>query len=62
MKDNLEQQNLDAYEAEAGYTLEFPDPQLAIDVNRKNVLDDFSEQETRVLELLMQEGYFECGD
>lgn len=62
VKDNLEQQNLDAHEAEAGYTLEFPDPKLAIDVNRKNVLDDFSEQETRVLELLMQEGYFECED
>ena len=40
-------------------------PQLAIDVNRETILDDFTqimlEREALVLELLIQEGYFECG-
>ncbi len=48
-----------------GFTLEFLKPQLAIDVNRGTILDDFTqvmlERETLVLELLIQEGYFECG-
>lgn len=65
VKEDLEQQNLDKYEAEAGFTLEFLEPQLAIDVNRKTILDDFNqamlEREALVLELLIQEGYFECG-
>lgn len=64
VKEDLEQQNLDKYEAEAGFTLEFLEPQLAIDVNRKTMLDDFNramlEREALVLELLIQEGYFEC--
>lgn len=63
MKENLEQQNLDEYEADEGFTLEFLKPQLALAVNRKNTLDDFNkvmlEREERVLELLIQEGYFE---
>lgn len=56
-------QNLDKYEAEEGFTLEYLEPQLAIDVNRKTILDDFSqamlEREALVLELLIKEGYFE---
>lgn len=63
VKENLEQQNLDEYEADEGFTLEFLKPQLALAVNRKNTLDDFNkvmlEREERVLELLIQEGYFE---
>ena len=52
------------YEAEEGFTLKFLKPQLAIDVNRETKLDDFTqvmlEREALVLELLIQEGYFEC--
>ena len=63
VKETIEQQNLDEYEADEGFTLKFLNPQLAIDTNRKNVLDDFNqvmlEREARVLELLIQEGYFE---
>lgn len=65
VKEDLEQQNLDEYEADEGFTLEFLEPQLAIDVNRKTILDDFTqvmlEREALVLELLIQEGYFKCG-
>lgn len=54
---------MDKYEAEEGFTLEYLEPQLAIDVNRKTILDDFSqamlEREALVLELLIKEGYFE---
>ena len=52
-------------EADEGFTLKFLEPQLAINVNRKTILDDFTqvmlEREALVLELLIQEGYFECG-
>ena len=62
MEEDLEQQNLDNYEADEGFTLEFLEPQLAIKVNRTTILDDFSqimlEREALVLELLIQEGYF----
>lgn len=62
VKENLERQNLDKYEEEEGFTLDFVDPQLAIDVNRENALDDLDpvmlEREARVLELLIQERYF----
>lgn len=65
VKEETEQQNLDKYEADEGFTLEFPEPQLAIDVNRKTILDNFAqvmlEREALVLELLIQEGYFESG-
>ncbi len=66
VKENLEQQNLDKYEADEGFTLEFVDPQLAIEANRENAMDDLDqvmlEREALVLELLIQEGYFECGE
>ena len=65
VKEDIKQQNLDKYEADEGFTLEFLEPQLAIDVNRETILDDFTqvmlEREALVLELLIQEGYFECG-
>lgn len=54
-----------AYAAEEGVTLEFPEPHLAIDINRETIPNDFTqimlEREALVLELLIQEGYFECG-
>ena len=41
------------------------EPQPAINVNRETILDNFTqvmlEREALVLELLIQEGYFECG-
>ena len=56
---------MDKYEADEGFTLEFLEPHLAIDVNKETILDDFtqvmSEREALVLGLLIQEGYFECG-
>lgn len=62
VEEDLEQQSLDNYEADEGFTLEFLEPQLAIKVNRTTILDDFSqimlEREALVLELLIQEGYF----
>ena len=65
VKEDLEQQNLDEYEADEGFTLEFLEPQSAIAVNRATMLDDFNqvmlEREALVLELLIREGYFECG-
>lgn len=62
--DDIEQQNLDKYEADESFTFEFLKPQLAIDVNRETILDFTQimlEREALVLELLIQEGYFECG-
>ena len=62
VNEDKKQQNLDRYEADEDFTLEFLEPRLAIDTNRKNVLDDYRnvmwEQEAMVLELLIQEGYF----
>lgn len=62
VKEAAVRQNLDEYEADEGFTLKFVEPQLAIHTNRTNVLDDFNqvmlEREARVLELLIQEGYF----
>lgn len=62
VKEDMKQQNPNTYEAEEGFTLEFLEPQHAIDVNRKTIVDDFSqtmlEREALVLELLIQEGYF----
>lgn len=63
VKEDIERQNLDKYEADEGFTLAFPEPQHAIAVNRETILDDFTqvmlEREALVLELLIQEGYFE---
>ena len=62
VEEKTEQQNLDEYEAEEGFTLQFVNPQLAIDTNRRGISDEIfqvmMEREARVLELLMNEGYF----
>lgn len=53
-------QSLDEYEAEAGFTLEFVEPRIAIAVNRTHDHGDTDqlmlEREARVLECLMAEG------
>ena len=61
-----ESQDLDDYEAEEKFTLEFVDPRQAIVVNRyashgpKN--QNMLEREARVLECLLSEGYFSDGE
>lgn len=61
-KGEIGAQNLDAYEAEAGFTFVFIDPQTAIKANRECKVEDFAklmvEREARVLEMLIDEGYF----
>lgn len=57
---------MDTYEAaDEGFTLTFVEPRHVIGVNRETILDDFTqvmlEREALVLELLIQEGYFEYG-
>lgn len=40
VKKDIGQQNLDKYEADEGFTLEFLKPQFAIDVNRETIWRD----------------------
>lgn len=55
-------QELDGYEAEESYALEYVDPAVVIGKNRRAVPGEFNrimfEREARVLELLMSEGLF----
>lgn len=55
-------QKLDGYEAKERYTLEWVDPRLAIEKNRSVKECPYNrmmfEREARVLELLLDEGYF----
>ena len=55
-------QELDDYEAEAGFTLEWVEPDHAIAVNRSGntalLVRYTREREARVLEMLKEEGYF----
>lgn len=55
-------QRLDDYEAEAEFTLEFVDPAFAIHINRDMPRDYWNSvmlgREARVLEMLVNEGYF----
>lgn len=58
----LKMQDLDDYEADESFTLEWMDPETVILINR-NVShgpkdQNMLEREARVLEILMQEGYF----
>jgi 8-oxo-dGTP pyrophosphatase MutT (NUDIX family) len=56
-------QELDDYEAEETYTLEYVEPDVAIRKNRHVVQSPYNpimfEREARVLELLIAEGFFE---
>jgi 8-oxo-dGTP pyrophosphatase MutT (NUDIX family) len=62
VEDGLDPQRLDDYEAEERFTLEFVEPLHAIRTNRRgnHVLKSpvMLEREARVLEFLMEEGYF----
>ncbi len=61
VEDEVSPQNLDSYEAEESYQLEFIDPLVAIERNRAvrdPSLIEMLEREALVLELLMKEGYF----
>ncbi len=61
-EDTVGSQHLDNYEAEERFTLEFVDPREAIKVNRRpshgGKNQNMLEREARVLELLLEEGYF----
>lgn len=56
-------QDLDDYEAEAGYEPKWVEPEYAIRVQRTGNLDVYvryiREREARILEMLMAEGYFD---
>lgn len=60
-KENIGETNLDDYESEEGFTLEFVKPEFAIEKNRNGNYDLMPlmlEREARVLELLIEKGYF----
>lgn len=65
-QDTIYPQHLDEGEAKQGFTLEFVDPAQAIATNRKPQHGPFEEamqeRECRILELLVEEGYFASGD
>ena len=62
-EEKIAEQKLDAYESDEKFTLEFVEPNKAIDINRneehgpkdKNMI----EREAKVLEILIKEGYFD---
>lgn len=62
VEESVRSQNLDDYEAEEGFRLEYVEPDRAIHINRTvshGPKDQMMlEREARVLELLKQEGYF----
>lgn len=62
-KDDAVSQNLQGYEAEEGYELVYVDPRVAIEKNRHLGKTPYSptmfEREARVLEMLIEEGYFD---
>lgn len=61
--DQSAEQDLDDYEAEAGYEPVWVEPEQAIKVQRSGTLDIsvryIREREARILEMLMDEGYFD---
>lgn len=63
VEDHVETQNLDDYEADEKFTLEYVDPDRAIFINRNMNHDpdnqNMLEREARVLEILKKEGYFD---
>ncbi len=60
--ERLVSQQLDDYEAEESYRLEMVLPSVAIEANRKDIKSPYDytmfEREARVLEMLMEEGFF----
>ena len=67
VEEGIQAQNLDDYEAEEQFTLEYVEPDKAILANRKVICGPNGqpmrnlelEREARVLELLQEEGYFD---
>ena len=63
VSDQAVSQELEDYEASAGFTLEYVDPKAVIEQNRRVMANPFEqpmfEREARVLELLLAEGYFD---
>ena len=61
-KENVGETNLDDYESEEGFTLEFIKPEEAIKKNQNCNYEDkmplMLKREARVLELLIEKGYF----
>ena len=60
-KEDIGSTNLDDYESEEGFTLEFVKPEFAIEKNRNgnyDLMPFMLEREARVLELLIEKGYF----
>ena len=62
VEENVRLQNLDGYEAEEKFTLEYVQPHKAILANRNKKHDSIdkimNERDAKVLELLIKEGYF----
>ena len=62
VEESIHPQNLDSYEAEEKFTLEYVQPDKAILANRKNKQSSpdkiMNERDAKVLELLIKEGYF----
>ncbi len=63
VQEHVTAQRLDDYEAQEDYTLEYVDPKMAIMKNRNAANSPYNrimfEREARVLELLMDEGWFD---
>ena len=63
VEDHVINQKLDDYEDDERFTLELVDPRFAIKANRKSDRDpkkkDMLEREAKVLEMLIEEGYFQ---
>ncbi|MCR5349245.1 MAG: NUDIX domain-containing protein [Bacilli bacterium] len=63
VEDKVIEQRLDDYEGYERFTLELVDPKVAINANRNNGHDPkrkaMLEREAKVLEMLIEEGYFE---
>lgn len=62
VEENASSQDLDDYEAEESFTLEYVEPETAIAANRKPDHgpkdENMIEREAKVLEMLINEGYF----
>ena len=63
VEENLKSQNLDDYESDEKFTLEWIEPEKAISINRNiehgNKNQNMIEREAKVLEILIKEGYFD---
>jgi len=62
VEDEIHNQKLESYEEDEEFTLEYIDPIFAIKTNRSKISgpkdQNMLEREARVLEMLIEEGYF----